>query len=503
MYEEVCLLCGKPVNADGRAYCSDECESLDATSPSISTSSSAYPSPYLHSMNGPGNLADVPALVPSALGRSLNASPYKTHKNRLSVSSSSTSDFAWSTFTDDEDDDSVSPGLLSGGGEDELIHKSDLFNADVGNAKLSGSLGHILNRPTGSGLSYARRPSSTNNRSTIPLLHRRTSSIAMSSPPATGSGFPQSAPAPNSPAEDDFSDAPSASISSVSSAHSYGAHERRRTRKSRASEGNQSGEQDKEADTVTSKSGRNRASLPAYFSLLTSSTSPSSTRTQRFPSSLQTLTALTRSFQSSPPTPRVANPILDSTTTYARPSGVEATPRGRKRDPDARSTSSRRSAARSPPRQLTRDMVAAQGPSPPHRNAHIGPQARARIDSVEKVFDWVSNSPVVGTQVRGRTLTRRNSSPPPKPSLDTLLGRRESDDQFDVVREALARSLHIHHYVPDNGYESRVLRDGTRGRRRANEIDEPPMGVDNREAPGFGNGRSGLRARERGRAVVR
>ncbi|CCM07081.1 uncharacterized protein FIBRA_09405 [Fibroporia radiculosa] len=497
MYEEVCLLCGRPVTVDGRAYCSDECESLDATSPSLSASSSAYPSPYLHSNKGPGSLADVPALVSSALGRSLNAnSTTKSHKSRHSISSSSASSTVWSTFTDDEEDGLVNPSLSASGDDDFADNREWLGGVDP-SAKLAGSLGHGLHS-RGSGLSYARRPSGTNNRSTITTLNRRTSSV--SNPSIGNAGSPRSVPAPPplSPFEDDF-DVPSVSLSSLSSANSRDAPRSHGRKSSTSSEHGNAHE-----STVTVKSRRNRASLPAYFSLLTASTSSPPSRTQRSPSSLQTLNAIARSFQSSPPTPRVANPVLDPITAYSqahpKPEGVEATPRGRvrQRNPNARSPSSRRSAARSPPRQY----VPSSPPPCAHHRVLVGPQARARLDSIEKVADWVSQSPVVG---RGRTLTRRNSSPPKKPLFDTIINSVEADDDLDAVRELLDRSLHPHRMVAsEDVFVARGDRE-RRGRRMVDELDKLPMGPHNSEAPGYGNGRSGLRGRERerGRTLAR
>ncbi|PCH37767.1 hypothetical protein WOLCODRAFT_135839 [Wolfiporia cocos MD-104 SS10] len=483
MYEEVCLQCGRPVLVDGRAYCSDECESLDATSPSISTTSSAVASPYLHSNSGPGTLADVPALVSSALGR-----PLAAHHNRLSISSSSTSSAAWSSLTDDEEDVEIANPVP----DDEYGYN---LGAE-GGSKSATSLGHFAYHARGAGLSYARRPSSTNNRSTIPTLARGTSS-------PSGVGSPLSGPAPYIQ-EDDFSDVPS--TSSVSSAHSSAL--RTRFRHARKSSDALSYASSEDPDnTLTSKSKRNRASLPAYFSLLTSSTSSSSTtRTQRLPSSLNAFTAVTRSLHSSPPTPRVANPIINPITAYsqahARPQAVEATPRGRgrKRDPEARSTSSRRSPSPSPPRQ-SRPCPLVSPPPCAHHHVHVGAQARARLDSIEKVTDWVSSSPVM--QSRGRTLTRRNSSPPAKPRFEAIMGGVTGDDDLDAVREVLARSLHLGRATA--AHDGRRRRDSTRGRRRADELDEPPYGADGQLAPGYGSGRSGLRARERerGRAMVR
>lgn len=461
----------------------------------MSTTSSAYASPYLHSHTGPGSLADVPALVSSAIGQSLTAG--QTHKNRLSISSSSASSTVWSAFTDEEEDEDLSNAKLSIGAEDEYSHSREPFDG----SKTSGSFGQN-SQPRGSGLSYARRPSGTNNRSTIPTLNRRTSSM---SSPSGGAGSPRSTPVSYNTFEEDYSDVSLAFLSPVSSRPSP-----RHGRKSSDACSHSSNERDADT-TISSKPKRNRASLPAYFSLLTTSiSSPSSHRTQRVPSSLQTLTAISRSFQSSPPTPRVANPIIDPVTAFSqghsRPQAVEATPRGRgrQRDPNARSTSSRRSAARSPPRQIARPPVSGTSPPCAHHQVHVGAQSRARLDSIEKVTDWVSSSPVV--QSRGRTLTRRNSSPPTKPRLDDMIAIADLDDDLDAVREVLARSLHLHREVPgEDEYSVYGGRDTTRGRRRANELDKPPRGVENLAAPGFGNGRSGLRARERerGRVIAR
>ncbi|OCH88197.1 hypothetical protein OBBRIDRAFT_813789 [Obba rivulosa] len=452
MYEEVCLVCGRPTDVDGRIYCSDRCESIDSTSPSISTSSSAVHSPYLHSMNGPSNLADVPALVSSALGSSLAAHrSHKTQANRLSISSSSSSVGC--------------PALF----EDDLI---------------SNKQSHIA-------LSYARRPSTTNNRSTIPLLHRRSSST--SSPPASSRSFSQSVSSRFLTTDDDYSDAPPASVSSVSSARSHSRRERPHSSlKSRYTD-----DIDKD-ETVTSKSKRNRASLPAYFSLLNStSTSPATGRTPRFPSSLL---ALSRSLHSSPGTPRVAGPVVDTTIAYAhaqaqaRPVPAEMTPRGRGRRHESRARALPGS-SRSPnpqPHAHIYSHVQDHAPSRQH-----GPSTRARLDSVEKVMDWVAQSPVVNalpSSICGRTHTRRRNSSPArsKPRAGTIL----PGSDMSGLSDALAQSLRV------TGAEKAYEKDGEerRGRRRVNELDAPPEGIDTYVAPGYGNGRSGLKARERERA---
>ncbi|TFY61898.1 hypothetical protein EVJ58_g4222 [Rhodofomes roseus] len=242
MYEEVCLLCGRPVTVDGRAYCSDECESLDTTSPSISTSSSAYASPYLRSNNGPSSLVDVPALVSSAIGRSLHPGTASKHKSRHSISSSSTSSAIWSVSTEEEDE-------LASAGPDEELLGSAVYGAE--GAKSADPLLYPY-PPRGQGLSYARRPSGTNQRSTIPTLNRHAS--ATSSPFAGSTGSPRSAPPPYSPTEEEFPDVPQTSTS-TRSAGLLGRP--RRNRNSFASD--PSSEQEADPETITSKPKRNRA----------------------------------------------------------------------------------------------------------------------------------------------------------------------------------------------------------------------------------------------------
>ena len=395
-----------------RVYCSDECESLDNASPSFSSAaSSAHPSPLVTPMKA-SNL-DVPALVPSTLG----------HRARYSISSSSASSAGWSAVTDDEEDPYVyteHPDMLSDG---------------------SKSPGYQ------SGLFYARRPSTTNHRSTVPMLHRHTSAASSS---ASSFGMSRGLPSPfYASTEDDTS---SLCISELS------LHE----------------------DDASARRKAKRTSLPAYFSLLQGSSVGSSSGAgvtsslRRSPSAVQ---AISRSLHASPTTPKVSHATVILTNAEAHIQSTTATSpttrgRGRRRErvPDARSASSRRSTARSPPR-------------------HLSAAQRARLDSVEKVAEWVSSSPVV-------TLAgRRNSSPQRKPKYEFVealtRGLRgcavasssdddDDDDQekADFSREEMERTI--------------------RGRRRMDELDEPLSSG----APGYGNGRSGLRARERGRAVA-
>ena len=454
-----------------QVYCSDECESLDATSPSASASSSAYPSPYLHSsMNAPGNLADIPPLVPSILGGSKT---YKSHRAHHSVSSSSNSSTGWSALSDEEEEEAASYPHVAIEGENAY---PDTYG--------DGSMKSLLH--PNSALLYARRPSSTNHRSTIPLLHRRASST--SSPMAAPVRSPLSLPVST---EDELSDVPSISLSSsVSSTRSR----KDTVRPIRIDP--VTPQETAEDSTVTNKRrSRNRTSLPAYFSLLQLSPSspPPTSHSSSSPNSRQALANLSQSLRTSPTTPRTAHPLLNLTHAHAetqsRPaSGVDSTPRGRleRRDPEARSASGRRSLGRSPPRQPSR--VQASSPSPcRHHHTALGSQARARLDSVEKVFEWVSNSPVASGVARGRTVTRRNSSPPAKP-LKHEMGRDNTRDLYARCKQQAV--------VDDEDAEGMRKREEVRGRRRADELEDLEL---NPNAPGYGNGRSGLRARERQR----
>ncbi|CDO76444.1 hypothetical protein BN946_scf184781.g21 [Trametes cinnabarina] len=487
MYEEVCLLCGRPVLADGRPYCSDECEGLDVTSPSISTTSSAHPSPFLQSAaNAAANLPEVPALLPSALGHSLKVGR-KTHRVHHSVSSSSNSSVSWSALEDDYEEESTNPALYSAGTDDEFAIQPDL-SQEAGSSKPSSSFGIVYRQPASS-LAYVRRPSTTNNKSTIPMLHHRTSSTSTTSSHSVSHSMPYSS------MDDESSDVPSACASSAS-----GRSGRRSGRKSTDSAHQVTDESEREKDdTVTSKNRRNRASLPAYFSLLTS-TSPAVSRSQKSLSALQTLSMISRSLQSSssPPTPRLAKPIVDTATAFATPQAsrvpkalvattdVASRGRSRQRDIDGRSSSIRRSSSRSP-------RV--------HAHAHHGAHVRARLDSMEKVADWVAHSPVVAAsvrmarhQVQHRPHERRNSSPPPLPRFEKVHLR---DSGVDVDIGYINGAVEECFDEEDESEEPMDERDTRRGRRRPDELDSRP-GLDP-VAPGYGNGRSGLMARERTR----
>ncbi|THH14943.1 hypothetical protein EW146_g5456 [Bondarzewia mesenterica] len=400
--EDCCLQCGNPVQSLGRIYCSDECENLDTTSPSISTVSSAFSSPQLQGYDMPG-AHDVPALVPSALGTALSLhSTKKPRANRYSLSSSKSS-LMWY-----EDDDSDNP----------IIAVEDDNDGDLDSRGLRpGPIMPFAVHP--SGLSYARRPSTTNTHSTIPLLHRRTSSGTPSLSAAYSLNSTQSS------TEDD-SDAPvpvsprSPPVDSI----------RTRRRHVSISEDND----DNVHDTVTVRHKRNRASLPAYFSLLQLGSAPSRASLSIHPPSSYTPT------RPSPTTPRLARPALDSTYAIA-----VSSPAGGMHYPGSHTSSLLASAHTRDDRHIRDDFGTGMTP----------PRGRPREPGSS----------------RRRTCSR---SPSPSPSR---------------ARRTLSPPM--------------LIKDGSapdvRGRRRTHELD----GWGDDRVYGYGNGRSGLRERERGRRQER
>ncbi len=111
---------------------------------------------------------------------------------------------------------------------------------------------------------------------------------------------------------------------------------------------------------------------------------------------------------------------------------------------------------------------------------------------MEKVADWVAHSPVVAAGVRAarQLAQRRNSSPPPLPKFEKM-HLRDSGIEFD--------SGYVNSAVEEDEDEVEVaVEHDRRGRRRPNEVDRLPTGVE-RNAPGYGGGRTGLLSRERGR----
>ncbi|KAF8623468.1 hypothetical protein AX15_006252 [Amanita polypyramis BW_CC] len=413
MFEEVCLVCGRHLRDDGRAYCSSDCENADISSPSISSASSTLSSPYLgHTVGG-----EVPALLPSVLGATLK----KHHtRDRYSISSSSASSASWSVPTDDEGEEPV----LGIGSEhnpaDGIEHNHEL------NIK-SSSTGHSV---WSAALSYARLPSCTDNRSTVPHVQKRT----VSGSPSHVRGTLHSAPIPYHTRAEEEEGHPDFGFSSRDNSDSV--------------EINHHPSQDNESthSTTKLKRARNRASLPACFSLLQISNEARSSPVSS--SSGHTIA------RASPPTPKL---ILSTSTVHPPPlvsslaqgDSVQVTPRGRRRIPDNRGLRQSDSTSPSRPRSRT------------HYNA---PHADMLIDLSSHQPEnrgttrYTSNRTADPGVARGRDVSRRNISPSSKAYLDVQLNTKAKK----------------------------------RGRLRVDELDAPSS-----EAPGYGNGRSGLMGRER------
>ncbi|TFK30112.1 hypothetical protein FA15DRAFT_699666 [Coprinopsis marcescibilis] len=425
MFEEICLVCGKHLNDDGRAYCSDDCQSTDLASPSISSSSSALSSPQLGYAQG----GDVPALIPAALGTAL-----RKYQGRgvYYVNSSASSSKSWSLVDDDEDGQSYTRreyGLR--GGADSLYD---------GGSKSANYVYSMLP----SALSYARRPSGTNNHSTVPQVHQRNSSGSSPAPRARASDH--GAPRPNrtnsSTDEEELSDY---SLSSRDAAEDV----------------------DSERDFANPKSrrARNRTSLPACFSLLQIS-SPSAKEVKASPVSTASAKTIARP---SPPTPKhttVSEYLSKSIYAPFRSNLPHETPRGRQQREAEGSRSSRRSERSSPSPSRSRSRHV--------RNLQNDQRLPDKKSNVEQVLDWdCAEIP------RGRTTVRRSSSPP-----RLLMGVDDTVKTIAALRDAIERS--------QSNSQSRARRG--RGRVTVEELE----GVGSfTQAPGYGNGRSGLLNRER------
>ncbi|KAF9059528.1 hypothetical protein BDP27DRAFT_1431239 [Rhodocollybia butyracea] len=413
MFEEICLTCGKHLSDDGRVYCSDECQNLDTASPSISSTSSALSSPGLSYAGG----GDVPALLPSVLGQALRG----YHSRDVSSSASSTS---CSVVTDDDDEYSH---FISGSEQDDYVD---------GNSKSSG-----LYSAFRSPLSYARRPSGTNNGHAAPhhVLSRAPTSGSL---PGHVYNAPRSAPfhSHSQPSTDDelYSD--------------FGSSSR--------DEEFYSPLTTPEEDPKSSKTkrARNRTSLPAYFSLLQVSNDASPRVSVSGSSGPSTI-------RHTPPTPKLTNAMHPFMT--ASTASMQATPRGRRRDLETSRISGHNSSS---------------SRSPPHTNHPFAPpttateafrsqlSSKGSKSSMERIFDWTA----VSVLPRGRTAIRRNSSPPPKMIFPDM----NSEQSNLALRGRKADS---------------TSRPRGRGRVMVSELD----GLGGTEqAPGFGHGRSGLLHRE-------
>ncbi|KDR73584.1 hypothetical protein GALMADRAFT_228029 [Galerina marginata CBS 339.88] len=445
MFEEICLVCGKHLADDGLAYCSDDCQHTDLSSPSISSSSSALSSPNMGYAAG----GEVPALMPSALGSALQV---YAKRSGYRVTSSSASSNSWSAITDDEDEDAIHQY-----GDSEFGYKDP--------TDPSSKSANFIYSINPSALSYARRPSGTNNHSTVPHVHRRLSSASSS---RHLRGFPRSAPISSHALADDEE---SYSDLGFSSSDSLGPDE-----VDLHSEKDWGVEvKSKYSQTTKPKRSRNRASLPACFSLLQMNSSLKDIRSSPVSSSSGKTIA-----RPSPPTPKLS--LTDALSQVhiaasAAATSVYTTPRGRRREAD-NSRSSRRSGHSSPSRSRSRERRVPTSESP----GLIGGPLHVKADIVraEEPFDW---NLAAELPRRGREVIRRNSSPPSK----FLMGPGMEDPA--QVLAAMRRAQ-----VLDRS-QSGGSRPRTRGRTRVEDLD--CIGLSN-DAPGFGNGRSGILDRERG-----
>ncbi|KAF8965305.1 hypothetical protein BDZ97DRAFT_1904175 [Flammula alnicola] len=445
MFEEICLVCGKHLPEDGRAYCSDDCQHSDLSSPSISSSSSALSSPSMGYAAG----GDVPALMPSALGNALQMYVGRGGQY-ISSSASSTS---WSVLTDEEDEDATHRF----GRNEYGFH--DTSDAIYDSSSKSPNFIYAINSAA---LSYARRPSGTNNPSTAPHLHRRLSSGSSSEHVR---GIPRSAPGLSHVSHDDDDsysdfgflsrDALDIDDADLHSEKDWGVDIK-----------------PKYPGATKSKRSRNRASLPACFSLLQMSSPKKDSRASPVSSSSGNTIA-----RPSPPTPKLpisnVSSQVEIVPSFPLPS-VHSTPRGRRREAD-KSRSSKRSGHSSASRSYSRARRTRTAESP---RLIEGPFVGVKDGN--EGFDWSSSVP--GLPRRGREAIRRNSSPPPK----MLMGMEEPTQAFTAVR----RPVDV-----DRSRSGGDAYPKTRGRARVEDLGGVGLSSD---APGYGNGRSGLIHRERG-----
>ena len=347
--------------------------------------------------------------------------------NRYNVPSSSASS-ASRSFTDDED---------------EAVHFGS--DHDVSDGIYDGSSKSVT---IPSGLSYARRPSGTNNRSTVPHPHRRNCSDSSF---GLFRNIPHSVPIyPHSQADDDdFFDigllpegvADTDHIVPLSDNDWYRVNSRFQENK-------------------TSKRSRNRASLPACFSLLQTTSSNDIGSSPVLSSSSGNTIA--------PPTPK---PTLSQAQF---PPAVYSTPRGRRRDTaHSRGARPTMNSSASGSRSGTRPLLIEES----SRLVENSFYSRTDLEgSTEKLVDWSS---LPGFPHRGRPTLRRNSSPLPK----MLMGVEDPSLVLDAV---------VNNRQEDSGSRFRAR---TRGRARVEDFGRDSHSTD---APGFGYGRSGLLDRERG-----
>ena len=357
--------------------------------------------------------------------------------NRYNVSSSSASS-ASRSLTDDEDE-----VYRFGSGSSDHDVSDGIYD---GNSK-------SVTIP--SGLSYARRPSGTNNSSTVPHPHRRISSDSSFGPVQT---IPRSVPiiSHSQADDDDYFDISSLPEDAVD-----------------ADDSDLLSDQDwyrvksKYQASKTSKRSRNRASLPACFSLLQTTSSKDNRSSPVLSSSSGNTIA-----RHSPPTPRPAFDNLHSQAQYSP--AVYSTPRGRRRDP-INSRGARRTvdSSLSGSRSGTRPLVIEDSSRLVEHSFYSPTDLKG---STEKLVDWSS---VPSFPHRGRATLRRNSSPLQKMHIG-------------VEDPALILGAAVRNRQEDSGSQLRVR---ARGRARVEDFGRDYHSTD---APGFGFGRSGLLDRERG-----
>ncbi|KAG6856376.1 hypothetical protein H0H87_005141 [Tephrocybe sp. NHM501043] len=355
MFEDQCLVCGKILDDDGcvvlsalsaagpspqhsRAYCSEDCQSQDISSPSISSASSAVSSPNFGYATG----GEVPAL---ALGSALNR--YTRSRHHYSVSSSSAS--SWSALTDDEDDQYL--GVSSYNTKPFHDSADSLYDGN------SISANYFDTMKPSSALSYTRRPSGTNNHSTVPNPHARSTNSTHIH------DIPRSAPLHSHLSIDD---------DGLSSDTGFSSRDE-----------SESDHHITKPATSQQKSKRNRASLPSYFSLLQV--------TGKRVSPVSSSSGKTIAARASPPTPKV--PLADLTLTTMSPTTL----RGRRRTTD--SGCDARSFGESSSRSRSRTRRAL---------LRFTPSCSLEADE-EHALQFTSISGLT----RGRPTVRRNSSPPP------------------------------------------------------------------------------------------
>lgn len=202
---------------------------------------------------------------------------------------------------------------------------------------------------------------------------------------------------------------------------------------------------------VKSKRSRIRASLPACFSLLQTASPSKDFRASPVSSSSGHTIA-----RPSPPTPKLPLPVSQVKITSMPLQSTHTTPRGRRRVPDE-SRSSRRSGHSSASRSRSRSRRVVNSP-------------RHSQENPPEIDYWALGSAELPR--RGRDAVRRSSSPLPGGNCQQPTEALRKGDDTD-------RS-------PSGSHS----RQRTRGRARIEELDTAGLSI--RDAPGFGNGRSGL-----------